>query len=401
MLDAMTQPNDRPRQQIAVLRLDGKRFNARGIPAAALVEVVAFEELVREIAKALWRQRHPGRKRVPNGYDDDIELRLVEIREGSAVSVLERAPSASDDLFDEEEIISDLDSARVTVEKFIEAAISGAEVPELFSIVPKSKLKKFGQSLRADEAMQVAPDDGDWRRRSQYTSNDRHRVLIRLTGTYTGEASIDGVIENISITQRTCLIRTDAGNTVSASWAETGVRFEVDDHVTDGLSCHVDGIGEYDRDGVLTRFLLVESFALLNPEDRADEELDNSVARAKRTLRALSNLELGWIDGESGSAISPTAMHLSQQILDALASARLVTESIFPTEQGGVQFEWRGPIKSVSLEVEPSGGLYLHLADLTAGSYEDRQLTPTGDHLDQLVAGEISAWLDTRIPEDG
>src|SRR5689334_983012 len=83
-LRLMTSANEPLPSRIAVLRLDGARFKAEGIPVSALPEVVAFEDLLRDIAKQIWRRRHPHRKRVPAGYDEAIELRLVELRKGSS-----------------------------------------------------------------------------------------------------------------------------------------------------------------------------------------------------------------------------------------------------------------------------------------------------------------------------
>ena len=47
------------------LRLSGDRFTAIGLPAAALHEVLAYEDLLREVAKAVFLRKHPGRERVP------------------------------------------------------------------------------------------------------------------------------------------------------------------------------------------------------------------------------------------------------------------------------------------------------------------------------------------------
>ncbi|WP_420117552.1 hypothetical protein, partial [Micromonospora sp.] len=54
-----------------------------------LSEFARYERLVVDVAKAIYKNRHARRQRVPRGFATGFELRLTEIQVGSVVPVLE------------------------------------------------------------------------------------------------------------------------------------------------------------------------------------------------------------------------------------------------------------------------------------------------------------------------
>lgn len=65
-------------------RLVGDRFADHAIPLEILKDLAALEEMILEVAKWRYLQEHPGRKRSPRGFIDDVSLKLTAIESGSA-----------------------------------------------------------------------------------------------------------------------------------------------------------------------------------------------------------------------------------------------------------------------------------------------------------------------------
>lgn len=65
----------------------GPRFDGPGIPVDALAELVAYRELLIEVAKHLYRRSHPGQP-LPEGFADRCDLRLRYIERGPSQPTL-------------------------------------------------------------------------------------------------------------------------------------------------------------------------------------------------------------------------------------------------------------------------------------------------------------------------
>jgi hypothetical protein len=70
--------------------MTGARFDGGGMPVEAAPELAAYRDLVISLAEELFRQRNPGRQRLPARFEDRLQLRLETVEQGSAVLVIER-----------------------------------------------------------------------------------------------------------------------------------------------------------------------------------------------------------------------------------------------------------------------------------------------------------------------
>lgn len=105
-------------------------------------------------------------------------------------------------------------------------------------------------------------------------------------------------------------------------------------------------------------------------------------------LNAMAHLKDGWIDGEAGSAVSITALERAENVLSEMEKLNNIPELVVPTEEGGVQFFWGGTPSHLSIEVDPSGSVYIHDADLPTGIYRDEEI-PNGSPLGE----SLRKWL--------
>lgn len=120
----------------------------------------------------------------------------------------------------------------------------------------------------------------------------------------------------------------------------------------------------------------------------SDPDLAEDARTARMALGGLASLEEGWVDGDAGEAISAEVISRGAQVIDVMEDLGNVTRSVFPTEEGGVRFYWPRAENQLTIEVEPSGALYIHTADVAAGTFQDEAVPTDADLTDRLAA-----WL--------
>jgi hypothetical protein len=143
------------RKQLTVLIFKGPRFEDHGLDVDVLPEIIAYKELVQESAKQIWRRKHPGRIRLPKGFEADIHLKFFGLEAGSTAVPLFR------DLPDTPQphlmsLDDELDEAAGVVEEAILAA-ERREAPP--TNLPRSVIPLFeylGKTLRNDECLLLA-----------------------------------------------------------------------------------------------------------------------------------------------------------------------------------------------------------------------------------------------------
>lgn len=109
---------------------------------------------------------------------------------------------------------------------------------------------------------------------------------------------------------------------------------------------------------------------------------------ALNSLRALTDLEEGWVDGDAGKTPMAGTVALAGQLIDVAAALGVSVPAVFPTEDGGVQLAF-GEHGALTVDVEPGGGVYIHVADTAQGRYTavsvpslklDDRPRPVADH---------------------
>ncbi|KAF0846478.1 hypothetical protein FNL39_105393 [Nocardia caishijiensis] len=366
------------------MRLSGARFDAKGMPAESLLEVAAFEDILRSLVKLYWLERHPLQKRVPNGYDDLIALRLVQkIGEGSAKPQLEYDLGAGAiDMFAEDELEHDYGRALETVEAFIDYAQTGngtipGEIRRLHQ-----KVKKLGQTMQAGDAIQVAATDvADWKPVPKYDNWARKRVMRRLEVDSARPVTITGHVIDIHVLSGRLIVRDREHRAdVQVPYLDSGVKVNVDSG-RQLFKCSAEGIGHFNANNRLIKLDRLKSLSVV--------EFSEDAQLARASVDALADLAEGWMDGESGEAISKLAIERAHTVIEAMISLGNFTRTIFPTEEGGIRFYWPEAENQLTIDVEPSGSLYIHAADVEAGTFDEG--TIAADISD--LAEALDSWL--------
>ena len=108
----------------------------------------------------------------------------------------------------------------------------------------------------------------------------------------------------------------------------------------DGLKISVSGVGRFDRMEKLHSLDLIEDAVIIESND--------PLAR----LDELRLLRVGWLDGR-GVVPSPEEFDWIESFFRDQYPATLPTPFIYPTAEGGFQFEWRTGNQDLSLEIIP------------------------------------------------
>src|SRR4051794_12864381 len=101
------------------LRFRGGRYELPGYPIDTVAELVRYERLVFDVARSLWMRRNADRRRLPAGFKDSMQLRIVDVERGSVVPVLERSQTTSRAVTDD-----DVGAAFIEATRLIERTFS-------------------------------------------------------------------------------------------------------------------------------------------------------------------------------------------------------------------------------------------------------------------------------------
>ena len=84
-------------------------------------------------------------------------------------------------------------------------------------------------------------------------------------------------------------------------------------------------------------------------------------------LDKLFALEKGWLDGDAGKPVTEEARERSDKVLSAMNAANNPSDSVFPTEDGGIRFYWSQSEDKMTVDIDPDGSVSLHRVGMTAG----------------------------------
>lgn len=139
----------------AIIRFTGPRFDD-GAPDDfdVAAELSAIKGVVLKIAEALWRARSSPRARLPKGFGEGALLRFRELRRGGVMTVLERGRETTGQLSMALPGASDDDDTERSIKLMIAAVRAASRAEPLPAAFPKDALSAFralGKGLGDDE----------------------------------------------------------------------------------------------------------------------------------------------------------------------------------------------------------------------------------------------------------
>lgn len=344
-----------PTREFVRLTFQGGRFDGgNGMPVEALSELAAYADAIRDVARALFKERNPSRVRVSRGFADKLQLRISRIEPGSQIPVLERVRPADElDLKDQRD---EYDDARDIIAECIEAVASGQPIPQRFPSASLKKFGAFGQGLETGERILVPLASN---RTTTYDRSVRTEILMRTGKRYTERSTFIGHVTRLDSQRGTVDIRvSNGGPTLTATYDDY---WEVlhqaqDSPPEEGRQVRIDAEAQYTADGVAERLLLIHDVTMLDTWEWADER-----------LAELGAIERGWLGDDDGEAIDDDVFANVNLFLGELAHSGARPPHLFPTPDGGIQAQWRNGSRTTSIEFEPGDHLVMHRFDVETG----------------------------------
>lgn len=352
-------------------RFVGPRFEGHTLPLSAAKDLAAYEELVLELAKHLFREKQTDRVRVPKGFAQGFSLHLQRIDDGSARPALVAMLVGS--LFTElpPEITEAKDLINSVIATEVEQSFPAAFPKEFYSY-----FNRIGRSLEEGEFIEWLPDSAT--NKTVLTPLKRKRLVLAHRETYEAEVHVGGMVESLDSKRRAGTLHTLESQTMAFAFDDPFFPDLKEALGNKRLTVSLKGIGQFDVNDRLTAITAIEQLELL-----PHLELVSGI-------EALMDLQDGWLEGGGKAPHKPFLTTLTNEVVRAFP-AELEYPAVVPTEDGNVVFEWIRPWARIELEVSFTD----NRLELYASSLKTNQFVEESYSMDNWAAAftQISTLL--------
>ena len=342
--------------EFAKPRVTGPRFDEHTLPVEVAADLAAYKDLIVELAKHLYLEDHPERKRAPKGFEEGFALHLAQVEGGSASPVLAVVAAAGLAL---QGASSYYESARDLVGDCVASKVAEAGLPPRFPKKLLAYFNVFGRSLRDGEAVELPRAGGAV---AELTPARRKALVLDVQRVYSKDVEESGVVAEIDFDGKTFELRRDDGSSVCVPMPDN---FAEDVRRAGGRErtmVQVSGVGVFDAHDRLQK--LAETQHL--------EIFPNQALVAQ--VEALALLQDGWCDGD-GIAPDKEQLEWAAGKLAEGFPENLPFPLVAPTPEGGLFLEWIAAEWRVSCEVLlPTHSAELQAVNTVSGAVEDAEV---------------------------
>ena len=254
------------------LHFRGGVYDSKTLDEPALVEIVKIIHAVTETARSLWRRRNPSRQRLPNGFDESVQLGLRDIGEGSAVPALVRtAPQEQLHLFED-----DVTEAVTFVHRAFEASQNGLAFPEELDDQLCDIYGDLGTKLPLGCTLEFVPTG---KTGASINAAARQQFLDRVPDMTTDIVDISGRVLAADVHRRTFQLWLDSAMRVDAKFSEEQERRITEAlHEHDSLRVRLRGSGQFRRNGEIVRVDRVDRVDELGDSNRVFDSSASTIS---------------------------------------------------------------------------------------------------------------------------
>lgn len=339
-------------------RLTGERFDSHTLPVNLLEDFSALEELIFEVAKQLYLDENPNKKRVPNGFTEDVRLSISGIEEGSAITKLVLIFTSLSTSFFPDSLPGNWKYIEKAKDKVIDA-ISYANQKEGSVLEDKHVVyfNRIGRNLREGESIDFLPDTN---KKAILTPKVRNKILQSKSESYETYEPCSFYASIPSVDKKAGMFKLDIdGNSIECSLNSFSNFYDTILNVFNDYEKNtfalIEAIGTYNDQKKLIGIHGIKSIEILNPYDVGVR------------LHYLSKLNNNWYN-EYSKAPSSTFLNGFKNYFYLYFDKQLVLPSIFPTFEGNIQLEWSLVVAAVVLEVSQ-----MYISDLLV-AYHDGEI---------------------------
>lgn len=365
---------DKHKEKIYAPRFVGDRFKGPALPFEFLDDLQALGKINNEIARWLYLQKNPDRKRVPKNFYKGIAYAITGIENGSAMPQVEMTtpkvglfPAQYHEYFQK---------APHKLTEAIQRFDDGGNPTDVIPADILLLMERFGSSLQEDESVEFTPNG---KKKALYTPQSRKTLLVSLSKDkgYTLDQFLLGHV--VELDKAKCSFELDLGN------RKIPGNFEKELYSDFLEAFNEEEEGKRKPVQIHARIRFTESDRPKAIEEVYDlnilEQLD-----VQWQLEGLAHLKEGWFEGQ-GVAYDRAQL----KRLDKLMGQHFTLEHptyIYPMPHGGVSIEWENETFDISLEVDLQTleGEYLAYNKTTKESDEEHFALATPKAWQKLLA---------------
>lgn len=368
-------------------KFEGPRFGKHTIPIELLDDLIAYRDLIKDVAKGLFRKEHPERRRVPSAFEQLFRLAISDVKNGSAVAELVPDISDSDDEAEILQYAPYLTSASAIVHETIRSTETPqGGVPVDFPFHLLSKFQKIGRNLKPGEVI----DFGFGTAKPAKYNQDVRQTLVLLSGKEV-ERDVDVIGKVVGIhnePEDRVDVKLEDGRTVSGPYSS-----EHEDMFISGYKqkethwIRIRGSGTWNRQNRLARFTNIADVDVINEDDR---KLLTSLNR----IHEMEKLQPGWCGPGSVPPPAGAAAWAKEIVKIVCEEHGLPAPFVFPTALGDVQLEWKFAGVSIDVRLQFVGRVAEILAYSDVGEEESSIHVPNGPSA-MALANTVAAYAKT------
>ena len=266
------------RKKIARFHFAGEVYDGHALDVAALEELVQFQKIVTEVAKVIWKSKHPDRSRLPNDFEKSTKFYFNTVQQGGAIVPLE-LPIASNgyNLFGDSNVVTQ--AIDLTYDAFV--AVNRNE--PLPANIPRrilQKIAKLGGKLPEKSELFFAPHAKSM---EPISKESRTRLAAIVNNSYKDELDIIGKVLEADIKRRKFQLWVNDQDSISIPFTqeqEHKITTALKDHIV--TQVRVKGNAEFNSQGHLQKVIEIYDINIYNEDSDVDhnapninEEIDN------------------------------------------------------------------------------------------------------------------------------
>lgn len=320
-------------------KLEGKRFDDHAIPVELLEDFAVLQELIFEIAKDIYLKQNPERQRVPKGFTDEVYLKLIDIKPGSAIPnfILASAMGVATSLFPKN--IEYFEQAKTELISYVVQSEKNDITPE-FKDKYKMYFNRLGKNLLESESIILNPkSNSDYKASINKTTRKQIILSSNNNKEYSNTIFINAVVHEMNKENGTfgILFENKIFQDISYDNHFETIKNAFDDFENKPL-VSIKASGIFNSNDKLKKIEELESVDILDP-------LDISVR-----LKNLSELNEGWLNGE-GKKLNGLRLEEFENLFNLYFNPHHPLPAIYPTIEGNIQLEWTIAEHEISLDV--------------------------------------------------
>lgn len=350
-------------------KFTGGRFTNHRLPVIVAGDLAAYQALLIDLAKHLYLQDHPERKRCPKGFAD-ISLDITNVESGSTVLSLALAPALlTGQLYLQDNYTSShryFEGARDIIAQCIESGLES--LPDNFPPEALGYFNQLGRSLEEGESLELKTKEG---RSAILTNQKRKQLVLKANKVYEQDVELSGYIEELDASKPSLRMRTDENLSINVPISPEFIS-QARESVGNEHNClFIKATAQYNSRDELQKVIKCYSFEIIK---------NNYFVIS---FEKLSHLPDGWFEG-AGKAPNITDLQNIAEIFIDQYPEKMPFPSIVPTQDGNILLEWESDnMPSVDIIIS-SKMAFFHAFGQDGGDIEDEFQLDTYENIQKF-----------------